>query len=322
MLKHRKGYAIRIPSQVPGLAVTKEEPFLVLEAKDEGAFLEVLSPITGFGANAEHRQLIYRGQEDDWPLIPVSRRKSNWPSLFGITGPKDTLHWRLTAEAETLLAFCQMADYQGLRIPNLDRINDSILGFLTQLQSRIVNNWPPPEATPALALAQHNGIPTCLLDFTRNPFIASYFAVRAVFTGNQESKGDLCVWVIADPTYTSREGLASRVKVVIPPASDNHTLQRQEGLLAYSPLESETADLQGEYCPDRPLEEVIAEQSPKSLAQVRLKRSFAPMLLHQIIKLGYDSSRLFPTFDGVVRCLHEYEWARMGPPRLWAGSFP
>jgi hypothetical protein len=37
------------------------------------------------------------------------------------------------------------------------------------------------------------------------------------------------------------------------------------------------------------------------------------MLLHKLIKLGYDSGRLFPTFEGAVRAVKESMAARVGP---------
>lgn len=113
----------------------------------------------------------------------------------------------------------------------------------------------------------------------------------------------------------------SRVRVVIPPASDNLTLQRQEGLFLYAPSNHQIPDARAaEYCQDKALEQVISEQTPGSVVRLDLDRSCAKLLLHKLIKLGYDSSRFFPTFEGVVRCLEEYKSAGIPPPILWAGG--
>jgi hypothetical protein len=304
------------PSTIPaGLTICQEQPFIQVKAEDDNAFLGALSPITGFGAKRHHQAFIYRGQrESAWPLVPTSRRMEAWPPLFGL-GPKDCLESRVINEAVSLLNFCDLADLQGLRIPNLSAVREIVRMYLHNMPGRVAA-WPPDQVTPALALAQHSGMRTCLLDFTRNPFIAGYFASRDALKCATEEPGQLCVWIVADPTYTS-PGKISRVNVVIPPASDNMNLQRQEGLFVYA--RRSVGDEQ-EYTPDEPLEKIIPEQHPASMVQLTLDRHFANDLLRKTMKLGYDSSRLFPSFEGTVRCLEDYVLAGMPPSFLWVGG--
>jgi hypothetical protein len=63
-----------------GVVIVQEKPFFVVDAADQDVFLNALSPVTGFGANAIHRSLLYRGeQQSNWHLVPRSRRKAEWP---------------------------------------------------------------------------------------------------------------------------------------------------------------------------------------------------------------------------------------------------
>jgi hypothetical protein len=165
---------VDLASLPPRLLIRQKNPYLEVEAEDAAAFLAALSPISGFGAKLPFKTLLYRGQmHSSWGLVPTSRRKNEWPPTGSRTPAPDTWANRLIWEATSLLSFCRNADNQGLAIPNLAALRAELslqIGHLVNGNLSIVTMWPPFEAVPALALAQHYGLPTCLLDFTWNPY--------------------------------------------------------------------------------------------------------------------------------------------------------
>lgn len=90
-----------------------------------------------------------------------------------------------------------------LEVKLMDRFNQRSVPFLQKPLDK-KNDWE------VLFFMQHYGIPTRLLDWSENPFIALYFALTSapfkVVHKKREYEEDACIWVL-DPVAWNQESL-------------------------------------------------------------------------------------------------------------------
>jgi hypothetical protein len=284
--------------------------------------LDELSPRNSRFAKCSRYDWVFRGQADSgWDLRPSAFRgperlvchiDTPWNGWDNQT--------QLAIEADTIARFVTEADQAGLGLPGdlneiyklLDEAHWSDVVFRRDL----VFEWPALAIWPTVALAQHFGIATRFLDWTRSASVACYFAAVDVVQENRT--GELAVWAFSTvmPQSAAANQWFKRKRVVIAtaPYASNPNLRAQEGLhiapAIQNPEMSAPADRDdiGEFLAE--INEAVVHEGRPALLKFVLPTSEAPNLLWQLAKDGVSAARLFPGYGGAARAALESRWAR------------
>jgi hypothetical protein len=244
---------------------------------------------------------VYRGQADaDWPLLATAVRDDRPFARFGLTYPEHRLdpvppNWSIRADLQNQLLrhFRIGLDRSGLVIPTPSPQIDS-----TDCRTITTGAEPHREAFPLMALAQHHGLPTLLLDWTIRAWVAAYFAASDAADDERGTRNasHLAVWALQRTSKCDDKRCSLFYEA---PGGTNPNLNAQGGLFTFFIAED-----------DPSLEEYVyrlGEQkaTPWKLRRMLLPLSEAPVLLKLLADEGITGASMFPGADGVVRALRE-----------------
>ncbi len=227
------------------------------------------------------------------------------------------------AEAMILRWFIRYADRDGLSLP-IDtigsiRILDRFLHKCRNTQRHgefadddmgvVKVDWPIEELIPIMAIAQHYGLPTRLLDWTRNSFVAAYFASKDAIENNSTI---LSVWGLnlyegllggSDGVIFQANGY--KLRMISVAGSPNQNLTRQDGF--FTLLEYEKSP------PSSPIDDTSIEKLLGEGADVKspflyvlnIETNHAPEIMWFLERMGITSANLFPGFYGVTQAVRD-----------------
>lgn len=267
----------------------------------------------------------FRGQGNaDWNLLPSAFREGTLISFANSTykAPIPNLgeqHW---CEFKLIQHFLYLADRVGLSVPG-----DAQHFRLPPTTDKrwTSDEWPQEDVLETLAIAQHHGVPTRLLDITHNALIAAFFAADDARDPQKVAGAEkFGVWAV--DLSVVRQAAALRVRTrqkprlihVTAPRAGNSFLHNQDGLFLLDREASheratlgrfqamdEVVDAIWNEMVEEPLEHLpyYRPSAASPMVEITAPISLAMDVLDLLDRDFYNRARIMPTHDNVVKTL-------------------
>ena len=282
---------------------------------------------------------MFRGHWDSkWELIPSAFRNSEceWDVKFHselrkwyksytknlniLSGnseegkeAENNARYQIIAECLLLIKFMETANSLGIdcnytsHLHGYEKKLRHVIGLKKLIPRELMVKWPAPSILPIMALAQHHGTPTRLLDFTYNPLFAAFFAASEPFfkkdsinKKDPETGSNICVWAISE-----KADMFNGTWQKIPTQQSNRSsnLFAQEGTLILYNTKNE-----GHLTDRWKWQDLQTGGTPEQLIKLTLPQRSYKVLLRQLLRDNITPARIMPNLDRVTQTLEYNNW--------------
>jgi hypothetical protein len=273
------------------------------QAKSAIEFWEFLSPHRYMLWPGE--RMIFRGQADStWHLDPSILRGKNHPVYSQPLMKSEPFKsdYQIIAEIGALKTFTDHCDSSGLQIPSITaKFKREYLDQPNAIFSKTIvsrnSPWPLEEYFDLMSVAQHFGLATRLLDWTRDPYVAAYFAAsELVLKPENASDSRLAVWAL------DIQELAKQVELVRVPSSGNQNIAAQRGVftLVRQPYQMGTG-FDGTHLLDEHMRSLVTVHGKQRLIKITLPQSECYKVMDLCSKHSITAATLHPDFYGAAK---------------------
>lgn len=206
---------------------------------------------------------LFRGQINSWPLIPQSFR--NVDLIQDFSKVSDIIKsYEYSKSTRLFQQFCKRTETQN---PNF-----------------------PQKQIDRMAIAQHYGVPTPLLDWSHNIFTAIFFSVKEMFSYEDFEKNfSVYIYHIVDERLLENNSDISDLSnlhksAFVKPINIDRRIERQKGLFTFHPHPS-----------------ILPKKIPLN---VYILKEHTVLDLHKLMEgLGFTEDYYFPDYAGIANAV-------------------
>ena len=284
--------------------------------------------------NTFNNGFIFRGHSSSiYKLLPSALRKEG---MIGTNLIKSDEYIKIYGEllqiyreSQLLQQFYKNCDDTGLYLPFIDEKNIYYLLNEDRIASTFppFEYWPPKDYYELMSLAQHYGIPTRLLDWSRDLNVAIYFALSDYLRGKEIRENEyMTIWAM-DAGSLELESKPLPLKITKPRYHNNPNLHAQKGVFSVwsvskkdiidpIPTQDNSIRIIEKEVNDKPLEELLKDYIEEHrdlfkdityLYRIDLYdiKYQIPILYNYLEKEKATAQYLFPGYNGVTKYIKE-----------------